>query len=238
MRMTRLEPYTPEEMFRVFSQEKGSINKHLLIIYSLAVGVNAQRVMDLGVGDTTQALRAAVRVTGGTLFSCDIDRERFAGLLKQADPQWELYLEPSDLFIRRMAPPFDFVLHDAGHEYWQVRQDLRLILPMMRQFGVICVHDTQHGEIGEQMPKAVRDGCKDYQVSWVHLPFSYGLTVLRVEESAHPAVLAPWNNSRGPTTCCWPEPMVPAIQDVRGLQSGRLSWAIWMLRRVRRLLRG
>lgn len=232
-----LNPYTPEEMFAAFSQKNGSINKHLLIIYSFAVGVNAQRTLDLGIGDTTRALRAAMDVTGGKLFSCDIDRKRFAPLLNQVSPAWELYLEPSDSFLKKMVPPFDFILHDAAHDYWQVRQDLELMIPMMRQFGMICIHDTQHSDIGDQMPKAIRDGCRDHQVSWVHLPFSYGMTVLRVEESTHPAVLSPWSNSRGGETCCWPEPMATTRQNPEGVKYLGLSWVIWKMRCFRQLFK-
>lgn len=232
-----LNPYTPEEMFAAFSQKYGSFNKHLLIIYSLAVGMNAQCILDLGIGDTTRALRAAMQVTGGKLFSCDMDRKRFSPLLNQMSPAWELYLEPSESFLKKMVPPFDFILHDAAHDYWQVKHDLELMIPMMRQFGMICIHDTQHSDIGEQMPQAVRDGCKDHQVSWIHLPFSYGMTILRVEESTHPAVLSPWRNTRGGETCCWPEPMAPASQNSDKINYLDLSWVIWTMRRFRQLLK-
>lgn len=235
--MIRLDPYTPEEMFTAFSKKDSSIGKHLLIIYSLAVGVNAQRALDLGIGDTTQALRAAMQVTGGKLFSCDMDHQRFSTLLNQIDSQWELYLEPSDSFMKKMSPPFDFILHDAAHDYWQLRQDLKLMIPMMRQFGLVCIHDTQHSDIGGQMTQAIREECKDRQVSWVHLPFSYGMTILRVEESKYPALISPWGNSRGGETCCWPESMTPKIENSDEHKQNGLSWVIWKMRRIRQLLK-
>ena len=110
-------PYTPEELWQVFHRESGSINKHLLIIYSLAIGVYAQRALDLGIGDTTRTLRAAMKITGGKLFSCDFDRSRFAHLVDQGDEHWEFFLGSTEDFLTRVQPPLDFVMHDAAHDY-------------------------------------------------------------------------------------------------------------------------
>ena len=50
-----------------FAAEFGGTNKHLLTLLSLAVGVYAQRAIELGVGPSTRALRAAMQITGGRL---------------------------------------------------------------------------------------------------------------------------------------------------------------------------
>ena len=49
-----LKPFTREELWQAYDKS-GSINKHLLIIYSLAIGVYAQRALDLGVGYYTNS---------------------------------------------------------------------------------------------------------------------------------------------------------------------------------------
>lgn len=137
-----LTPFTPTELWEAFTAKEGSINKHLLTLYSLAVGVNAQRAVELGIGNSTRALRAAVQFTGGKLWSCDIDRKRFAGWIERRDGHWSLQLCPSTEFLRSLEPPFDFALHDAAHDYWQVAEDLRILLPLMRRYALVCIHDT------------------------------------------------------------------------------------------------
>ncbi len=187
----KLTPYTPEELLNEFNRAQGTINKHLLFIYSLVIGLNAQRVAELGIGTTTRTLRAALQQTGGELFSCDIDETRFMYLLQQTDEHWHLTLSPSDAFLRTLTPGFDLFIHDGAHDYWQVSKDLQLIVPMMKQFGIICVHDTQLSIHKDEMLPALRDGLAGQSVSMVHLPHTCGLTVIRVESDQGHGVISP-----------------------------------------------
>lgn len=57
-------PYTAQSIFDGFLEDR-SFSKHLLTIYSLAVGLNAKKIVDLGIGTTTRALRMAALKTGG-----------------------------------------------------------------------------------------------------------------------------------------------------------------------------
>ena len=230
-----LKPFSREELWQAYDKS-GSINKHLLIIYSLAIGVYAQRALDLGVGDTTQTLRAAMAVTGGKLFSCDFDRSRFAHLVDQGDEHWEFFLGSSEDFLKSLDPPFDFAMHDAAHDYWQVRWDLEHMLPLMRRFGIVCVHDTQMSGVAAEMTRAVADAARGFAVSYLHLPFSCGLAILRVEESPHPAITPPWRNPRlpdAPGVAPLPCPMEPAVAGQARSPDAR-AWVLWMLQRVKR----
>ena len=94
-----ISPYNPVQLWDEFHKTSGSINKHLLIIYSLAVGLNAQRIMELGIGRTTRSLRAASKITGGEVYSCDRDINRFSRLLSESDKRWHLYLCDSQEFL-------------------------------------------------------------------------------------------------------------------------------------------
>lgn len=231
--MENFQPYELGELWEVFHRPKGSINKHLLVIYSLAVGVNASRVLDLGIGSTTRTLRAAMKVTGGKVFSCDIDRERFSYLLAEGPhDDWELHLSNSTEFLNAMTPPFDFAVHDAAHDYWQTRKDLEAILPMMRQFGLVCIHDTQAQTTGREMVAALKDVAKHHSVSYVHLPYSYGLTILRVEESDHEAISPPWiKDDSLLRTCCFPDSAAQLSVEAR-----LRGWLKWKLRPLKRLV--
>jgi hypothetical protein len=181
------QPLTEQELFLRFHNTDSS-SKHLLVIYSLVVGVNAKTVLDFGLGQTTGAIRAAAAVTGGVVHTCDFDRRRFASILPEQDDRWRLYLEPSSSFIPKIAGPIDFVMHDGAHDYLNVRQDLAAILPKMRRFGIICVHDSQQPDLSRDMLSAIKDATENHAVSITNLPFGAGLAVVRIEESDHPAI--------------------------------------------------
>lgn len=171
------------------SRESEGTSKHLLILYALAIGLNARTIVELGLGRSTGVLRAAAIRTGGVLHSCDWDQTRFAHLLSEQDEHWTLALEPSAAFLPKLSPPFDLVLHDGAHDYSRVRRDLEMILPMMRTFGLVCVHDTQQPDLYADMLGAIRDATRATSVSVTNLPFGAGLGIIRVEKSRFPAVI-------------------------------------------------
>jgi hypothetical protein len=231
--LSTFDPYTTQDLFDVFSAAKGSINKHLLIIYSLAIGVNAQRIIELGIGSTTRTLRAAALQTGGKVFSCDLDRQRFSRLLTNVTPEWSLQLSSSTEFLKNIVAPLDFVVHDAAHDYGQVKMDLELIFPMMRQFGLVCIHDTQHNILGKEMILAIKDASKNAQISFVSLPFQYGLTILRIEQSQYKTIPPAWTDQEGCITECISTPLsFNSDFGVSAMAKAKI-WLKWKLRPMR-----
>jgi predicted O-methyltransferase YrrM len=180
-------PFSQEELFARFHANDSS-SKHLLVLYSLVVGLNAKVIVDFGLGQTTGAIRTAAAVTGGTVHTCDFDKRRFEPILAEQDDRWRLYLEPSSAVIPKVPAPIDFVMHDGAHDYTNVKQDLEGLLPKMRKFGIICVHDTQQPDLSREMLAAIGDASANFAVSITNLPFSAGMAIIRVEESAHPAI--------------------------------------------------
>jgi predicted O-methyltransferase YrrM len=203
-----LEPFTVSELLEEYEREHDAISKHLLTIYSIIIGLQAQRVAEIGVGGTTRTLRAALARTGGELYSCDADVARWEPVAREnRDPRFHLSLADSRPFIASLRGPFDFVLHDGAHDLWQVKWDLEHIWPLVRQFGIICVHDTQHNRVGRDMQRALLRAFQGCPVSWTHLPYSYGLTIVRIErEQPYEPLTGHWNKAGGasftaPATC-------------------------------------
>lgn len=191
-----LEPYTQDELFQAFLAESGSINKHLLTIFSLVVGLNTQRAVDIGAGSTTRSIRAGLEITGGELDTCDIDHEKY-GHLPMGSGRYRFHATDSRSFIRSLQGPLDFVLHDGAHDRRQVGWDLAHLWPLVRQYGILCVHDTQNSELGVDMRMALRDAFRDCPVSWTHLPYCYGLTIIRIErEQQWEPLTSPFLNQR------------------------------------------
>lgn len=181
------EPVVDAALLSLVKTNRGTAG-HLLALYAFALGLRAQRIVELGLGMTTGVLRAAAKLTGGILTSCDWDRTRFAHLLAEQDDHWRLVLEPSDSFLPSLQPPLDLVVHDGAHDYSRVRADLEAILPKMRTFGLVCVHDTQQPDLYRDMLGAIRDATRRFPTSVVHLPFAAGLAVIRVEKGLYPAI--------------------------------------------------
>jgi hypothetical protein len=232
-------PYTRDQLWEAFDSDH-SPGKHLLTIYSAAIGLRAQRVGEVGIGSTTRTLRAAMQETGGRLFSCDGDAKRFSDLPAQQDEHWSLELCRSEEYLRRLDPPLDLFMHDGAHDYHQVRLDLELILPKMRTFGLVLMHDTQQSELGPDLLAAVRDGTKRHLVSWTTLPFNAGLGILRIEGGGQPAVTpsggvlpnGKFDTARSPFPVTLQPPDLGAVDSFQGrLRRGTR-------RRLRRVVKG
>jgi hypothetical protein len=209
-------PLTRDELFARFNTSSSG-SKHLLILYSLVIGINAKTIAEIGLGQTTGALRAAAALTGATVHTCDFDKRKHQHLMAQQDERWRLYLEPSRSFIERLPAPLDLVMHDGAHDYSTVTQDLRLLIPKMRQFGLICVHDTQETELYRDMLAALKDAVAGFSVSITNLPFSCGLAIIRVESSVHPPIAPSGSSLRDgrPDTTLARFPCLPSSEDFR-----------------------
>lgn len=181
-------PLSREEIFFRFDKTSGS-SLHLLVLYSLVIGLNAKIILELGLGQTTGVLRAAAAQTEATVHTCDENQRRFEHLLEEQDDRWRLYLESSRSFLKKVPEPVDLAMHDGAHDYQTVRRDLEQIIPKMRKFGIICVHDTQQTHLYRHMLAAIQDAVKSFSVSVTNLPYGAGLAIIRVESSPHPPIL-------------------------------------------------
>ena len=135
-------------------------------------------------------------------------------------------------FLNQMEAPFDFAVHDAAHDYEQTKLDLEKIFPMMRQYSLVCIHDTHGEHCGREMTAALKEAAKQFSVSYIHVPYCQGLTILRVEDSPHPFVAPPWSKGEG-----WPETV--CFQDSPGRMSMGMrmfGWGKSKLRSIKRVI--
>jgi hypothetical protein len=230
-------PFRDDELLDAF-HATGSINQHLLTLYGLAVGMGARMIAEIGLGNSTRALRAAAILTGGVLHSCDVDEERYGSLREAQDDHWRLFLGSSDAFLDSLAAPIDFALHDGAHDYFQVKADLERLLPKMSTFGIVCVHDTQQVDLAHEMLRAVRDATRGRPVSLTTLPLCNGLTVLRIEDGAHPPVEPRGDHLADGRFGTRLLPFPAAALDRDDLAEANTSWTRWLRWRARKLIKG
>jgi predicted O-methyltransferase YrrM len=153
-----------------FFEGRYSTSKHLLVLYSIGIGINAKTIIEIGSGRSTLALCAVSEKTDGKVTSCDTDnmkeiahpnltKVKMNGLdfLRDVKP------ESVDLvFLDCLSSP-DVKPHKA-EKY--VDESLRVL----RNNGCLCVHDV---------------GITDYTISKVwadrgyfFFPYNYTLGVV------------------------------------------------------------
>jgi predicted O-methyltransferase YrrM len=179
-------------MLRLWRAHRTGLAPHYPFLYSLVLGLGAQRVFEFGAGGSTEVLLAALNQTGGRLYSCSPDP---APEIQGPDPaQWVYYGTTSDQALRHLpeAETFDLVLHDGSHSARVVEADLLAILPKVKIGGLVLIHDTLHSYVGREMRTAVTSVMDAYRLDElddflgavglhvVTLPFGFGLTILQM----------------------------------------------------------
>ncbi|NNM33954.1 MAG: class I SAM-dependent methyltransferase, partial [Gemmatimonadetes bacterium] len=163
---------------------RGGFHLHYFLLYEIVLGLEVKEALELGAGRSTLMILDALETTGGHLTTCALNYNgpRFAGL--DESPHWTRVDSPSDHFLKTVpdSVAYDFVLHDGSHERAIVHRDLQQIVPHMRQFGMILVHDTQHDKLGKGMAAAVQSSLDGVAHSCTTLPYGFGLTLIRIEE--------------------------------------------------------
>ena len=159
-----------------------SMTGHVLLMYNLAWQMNAQLVVEIGLGpgDSTSVFLLAMRATKGKLISIDIQpqpvAEQKVDRLGLRD-HWEFICKPSQVVAREWPRDrkIDILLVDGLHTYNQIKLEYRLFKPLMKDGGYMLFHDSE-------TIRGVRKFV--HRVGWRHrgvqFPFSNGLYVLRM----------------------------------------------------------
>ncbi len=184
---------TPDEIFERAHATDGGFCRHYLTLYAVTLGLEPENVFEFGAGNSSKVILSALEQGKGHLYSCDVREFSRVGGVRH--PQWTFYHSSSQnvlLWLDNMA--FDLVLHDGSHEAPEVKNDIRSILPYMKQNGILLLHDTFHTKYG------LMDACEAALEGWPHekmtLPYGYGLTIIRnLRDTGHGAVSPKWEKN-------------------------------------------
>lgn len=132
------------------SKRDTDIKEHLWTLYNLVQQVGAKVVVELGAGQSTYVLAAAVKETGGQLWSIDQLAEAHLrgypegdGLLEN-EPRYHFIQEDSVRAAVSWTKVVDLLFIDTNHQ----REHTRLELEAWERFipigGKIAMHDTYH----------------------------------------------------------------------------------------------
>lgn len=173
------------------------IGSHLLVLYSIALGLNAQKVLEVGVrfGNSTISFLHAMKETGGVLYSVDkdqcdvaVERVRKRGL----DSCWYFTVQDSNEYAKSWKGSLDLLFIDGDHTFYGAAADFRNFSKYVRNGGIILLHDSYcssktvvKGNIGvHKLVESIARGefvglgyANDFEV--VTLPYGYGMTIVR-----------------------------------------------------------
>ena len=134
-----------QSMYQYEVAANGLNASYLPWLYGLAVGINSQQVIELGVREagSTTAFLAALELTGGHLWSCDKDMpvQRGAELVNRV-PWWEFWRMPDQQALELAPTSCDILFVDTSHTYDQTLWELLSYGPLVRVGGYVLMHDT------------------------------------------------------------------------------------------------
>lgn len=127
------------------------INEYLMSLYNIPVQMKAQTIVELGAGQSTFALCAAVNKTAGQFYSIDLyksarDRlwEGNHGMMLDDEPRYH-FIQGNDMeIVKSWDKPIDFLFIDTSHQYEHTKQELEAWTPYVVGGGIIMMHDTGH----------------------------------------------------------------------------------------------
>jgi predicted O-methyltransferase YrrM len=125
----------------------GDSDRHLLTLFSIALGSKGKCFVELGVrnGDTTLPLLEAAKLCGGKLYSVDINDTIFEpnDSLKQ---NWSFVKSDSIEFLKNFDKNIDLIYIDDWHSYEHVKKQLEILDQKISPSTVVLLHDLMYGD--------------------------------------------------------------------------------------------
>lgn len=174
-----------------------STSKHLLTLYSIARGLKARTIVEIGFGRSSFALARAAAENGGRFYSCDM--RDFSYLLSPEEKRVTTFLHGASSRVWNhpeiQSGGIDFAFldyfSDPGQPPQFVQAQINQCLRLLKRNGVIAVHDTAVEEYAVAKVFAAADF--EVRVERATLPFQYGLGLLRrTADSPHGAIPVHW----------------------------------------------
>ncbi|OGV49405.1 MAG: hypothetical protein A2X49_00580 [Lentisphaerae bacterium GWF2_52_8] len=189
--------FLPDEVLMRWSQDSYSTSKHLLPMYSIARGLCAKTIVEIGFGRSSFVLARAASDCKGRFYSCDV--RDFSSLFSQSEKEITTFIfGKSELLWSNpsiLKEGIDFAFLDyfssEGLPAEFVMSELAQCIELMKTNGIICVHDAYD----QRYPvKDILAGLRaDKRVEALMLPYNYGLLLIRkIQDSPHGKLGGAW----------------------------------------------
>jgi len=126
---------------------KGDSDKHLMTLFSIALSMNAKRILELGVrnGKTTLPLLVAAKYNSGFVTSVDINDTDFIAPKDLRKYHEFKKIDSIEYLNKYNEEPFDLIYIDDWHSYKHVKKELEIIDRLVSPKTVILLHDLMYG---------------------------------------------------------------------------------------------
>lgn len=173
--------------------------EYYTLLYSIVYGLEARKCFEFGTGFSSRVILEAMKEQHGlvlySLISCDTrDLPNFKEP-PTGDIRWTFINKDSREVLKDLLKEdcFDFALHDGSHNGEVVEQDLKLLIPHLKQDSIILVHDVMHERFGKGIRNAIKNAFAKYKIQHTILPYGGGLSIIRfLSETAHGKVEQKW----------------------------------------------
>ncbi len=186
----------PDDVLMRWFADRYSTSKHLLTLDSLARGLVARRIAEVGFGRSSFVLARAAIENSGQFATCDICD--FSYLLNDEERAVTTFFHGSaDQFWPQLMPGLQLVFldcfSDESRSAESIATDLDSILHDVVQGGVIAVHDACDPRYATGRALRHLANARGAEVEVSVLPYNYGLgLVRRVAPSPYGEVTDSW----------------------------------------------
>ena len=179
----------------------GDSDKHIMTLFSIAVGGKSKNIIELGVrgGNTTLPLILAAKLNGGKVTSVDINETEFE-CPEDLQDNWTFVKSDAIEFLSKINSDetIDLIYIDDWHSYEHVKKELEIIDSLISPSTIILLHDLMYGNTNPfyHTDLTLKDGQwangGPYRAvaelnpqfwEFATLPWNNGLTILRKKYS-------------------------------------------------------
>jgi len=167
---------TDEIMLRWF-RERYSTSKHLLTLYSIAIGLRPKKIVEIGFGRSSFVLAKAAEETGAKLYCCD--RYDYTGYLSDKEKEIITFIHGDGKKAMEIMKGVDFLFLDyfstIKRSAESIVKEVNKYIPLLKKNGIIAIHDSiEKKYFVRKAMKALRGN-----VEIMNLPYNYGLALIR-----------------------------------------------------------
>lgn len=163
----------------------GDIYQAIPYIIKIARKQKPKIIFDLGVrkGHTSITLSIIAYETNGHVWGVDIlDCPRASNEIDRLKltEKWTFVKSDSVKFMKEWnKEKADLIMIDTSHTYEQTLKELEASKEVLKEDGIILLHDTIAARATIQVLDAIQDFRKKYPDKWTFKNYKYGLGVLR-----------------------------------------------------------
>lgn len=175
----------PDNVMLAWFNDAYSASKHLLVLYSIARGLRAQSILEVGFGRSSFVLARAAAENGGRFLTCD--GKNFSYLLSAKEKEVTTFFEGrTDALWSRI----DGVVQFAFLDYFSDPQtdaafivgEIERCSSFLPKNGIIAVHDAIDERY--QVAAALEQLKSSRRFEILVLPYNYGLGLIRLTEDS------------------------------------------------------